>query len=29
MAFIQKFLDDKVVAKAADTMVNETLRYLY
>lgn len=29
MAFIQKFLDDKVVAKAADTMINETLRYLY
>jgi hypothetical protein len=29
MAFIQQFLNDKVVAKAADTMVNETLRYLY
>lgn len=29
MAFITKFFDDKVVAKTADLMINETIRYLY
>jgi len=29
MANIEQFLNQKVVAKAADMMVNETLRYLY